>query len=51
VVLDQAYAAGLEQMFEHDVARSLEIEPDEWQRRGSQARLMELLARPLGLLL
>jgi cardiolipin synthase len=51
VVLDQAYAAGLEQMFEHDVARSLEIEPDEWQRRGSQARLMEALARPIALFL
>jgi cardiolipin synthase len=45
VVLNEPFAALLEQVFEHDVARSLEIELVEWRRRGQRARLMESLAR------
>jgi cardiolipin synthase len=45
IVLDEQFASQLETVFDNDIARSLEIELDEWRRRGQRQRMMEALAR------
>jgi cardiolipin synthase len=45
IVLDEQFASQLETVFDNDTARSLEIELDEWRRRGQRQRMLEALAR------
>lgn len=45
VVLDETFGAQLEQVFEHDLAHSLELKLDSWRRRGRGQRWMEAFAR------
>jgi cardiolipin synthase len=45
VVLDPAFAAGLEQLFEADLDASKEITRQAWEDRGLKSRTLELIAR------
>lgn len=45
VVLDEAFGARLEQVFDNDRACSREIDPARWRRRGHRQRLLEAAAR------
>ena len=45
VVLDAGLASEMERVFMEDVARSKEIDREEWAKRGLRQRLVEMLAR------
>ncbi|HEY4230453.1 MAG TPA: phospholipase D-like domain-containing protein, partial [Thermoanaerobaculia bacterium] len=51
VILDRATAALMEQRFEEDLARSVEISRPAWKRRGALHRFFDGAARRLSPLL